>query len=375
MSGKIKTKSLLKYGGLYQTRISILALLFALIMSGILILISGYNPLDIYMRVFTLTFSSTRNVSSAFAQAIPLMFSGLGFAIAMKANVINLGLEGQMLMGAMASAIVGANFGPLPPFLHITLAMLLAALAGGLTALIPGVLKIKFGAIELITTVMVNEIVDLFTSFLCNGPLKAKSAIFGMTEKIYDSAIIPKVVEKSQLTYAIFIAIVLAVFLYIFLNKTVVGYNLRVVGLNMNAAKTAGIKVGRIYLLAFFLSGALAGLCGGAMILGVNLRFIQDFSDGYGWSGIAVAALASYNPISVPLSALLFGVLKAGAMILNRTSTIPIEFVSTIQAFVIVFVAAPRMIESFIAFGKSALTSILGLSRKKSNIPEALDHE
>lgn len=375
MSEKFKPKLLLNNGGLYQARISVLALFFALIASGILILISGYNPLDIYTRIFTLTFSSTRNVSSAFAQAIPLMFSGLGFAIAMKANVINLGLEGQMLMGAMVSAIVGAKFGALSPLLHISLAMSLAAIAGGLTALIPGILKIKFGAIELITTVMINEIVDLFTSFLCNGPLKAKSAIFGMTEKIFDSAIIPKVVEKSQLTYAIFIAVGLAALLYIFLNKTVVGYNLRVVGLNMNAARTAGIKVGRIYLLAFFLSGALAGLCGGAMILGVNLRFIQDFSDGYGWSGIAVAALALYNPILVPLSALLFGVLKAGAMILNRTSTIPIEFVSTVQAFVIVFVAAPRMIESFIDSGKSALIKIPGLSRKKSNKSEVSNHE
>ena len=125
---------------------------------------------------------------------------------------------------------------------------------------------------------------------------------------------------------------------------------MQVIGKNLRAAKTAGIHVSRVFLFSFALSGALAGLCGAAMILGVNFKFIDGFSDSYGWSGISVAALAAYDPFFSIISAILFGVLKAGAMILNRTSNVPKEFVSVIQAFVVVFVAAPNMIKAICSF-------------------------
>lgn len=329
----------------------VLAFLLALITGGIMIAISGYNPFWVYYRVFALAFSSPKNIASVFAQATPLMFSGIGYAIAAKCGLVNLGLEGQMLSGAMTSALLGAYLKDLPMVIHLPIAVLGGALAGAFVGGLTAFLKNRFGAREIITTVMLNEIIALLVSYLCNGPFRAENSIWGMTEQIQDSAVIGKLMKNTQLTYAIFLAIFLGILLEFILKKSTLGYKMQVIGQNIRAAKTAGIHVGRIFLISFALSGALAGLCGSAMILGVNFKFIDGFSDSYGWSGISVAALAAYDPFFSVISAILFGILKAGAMILNRTSNVPKEFVSVIQAFVVVFVAAPRMVDAIISPG------------------------
>ncbi|OZV14107.1 hypothetical protein CIW83_01420 [Tissierella sp. P1] len=143
------------------------------------------------------------------------------------------------------------------------------------------------------------------------------------------------------------------------LRKTALGYEIQVTGSNLQAARTAGIQVSKVYLFTIFLSGAIAGLAGCALSLGIHYRFIENISTGLGFSGIPVAALAAYSPLGVVFSSILFGVLKAGAMTLNRTTSIPIEFVSMIQALVVVFVAAPKMISSIGYFIKSPFTKLI----------------
>lgn len=328
----------------------LLALLLALIAGGIMIAVSGYNPFWVYYRVFALAFSSAKNIASVFAQATPLMFSGIGYAIAAKCGLVNLGLEGQMLSGAMTSALLGVYLRGLPTLIHLPIAVLGGALAGATTGGLTAFLKNRFGAREIITTVMFNEIIALLVSYMCNGPFRAEGSIWGMTETIQPTAVIGRLMKNTQLTYAIFLAVALGIILEVVLKKSTLGYKMQVIGQNLQAAKTAGINVNRIFLISFALSGALAGLCGSAMILGVNFKFIDGFSDSYGWSGISVAALAAYDPLFSVVSAVLFGILKAGAMILNRTSNVPKEFVSVIQAFVVVFVAAPRMVQAITSF-------------------------
>lgn len=328
----------------------ILAFLLALIVGGIMIAISGYNPFWVYYQVFALAFSSTKNIASVFAQATPLMFTGVAYAIAAKCGLVNLGLEGQMLSGAMTSALLGVYIRDLPLIIHLPIAVLGGALAGAITGGLTAYLKNRFGAREIITTVMLNEIIALLVSYMCNGPFRAVSSIWGMTEEIQESAKIGRLMKNTQLTYAIFLAIALGILLEVVLKKSTLGYKMQVIGQNIRAAKTAGIHVDQVFLISFALSGALAGLCGAAMILGVNYKFIDGFSDNYGWSGISVAALAAYDPLFSVVSAVLFGILKAGSMILNRTSNVPKEFVSVIQAVVVVFVAAPRMIDAIVSF-------------------------
>jgi len=347
----------------------VLAFLLALIVGGIMIAISGYNPFWVYYQVFALAFSSAKNIASVFAQATPLMFTGVAYAIAAKCGLVNLGLEGQMLSGAMTSALLGVYLRGLPLAIHLPIAVLGGALAGAVTGGLTAYLKNRFGAREIITTVMLNEIIALLVSYMCNGPFRAEGSIWGMTEEIADSAKIAKLMKNTQLTYAIFLAVALGIVLEIVLKKSTLGYKMQVIGQNIRAAKTAGINVNRVFLISFALSGALAGLCGSAMILGVNYKFIDGFSDSYGWSGISVAALAAYDPLFSVVSAVLFGILKAGAMILNRTSNVPKEFVSVIQAVVVVFVAAPRMIDAIVSF--DWLKRWLPLRRKKVKEGEA----
>ncbi len=353
MKATLKDKSLT---ALKDVKLSVFALAFALGIGAIVMWVSGYSPAETYKAIFVGTLTTQKGIVLALSQATPLMFSGLAFAIAYKVKMINTGAEGQLHIGAMASVLVGIYVTGLPMALHIPLALLVGALAGGLIGLFVTFLKVRFGASEIVTTIMLNEVLILFTSYLCNGPFLAKDAAIPQTELVEKTARLPKLVARSQLTIAIFIAIGIALLLYILFKKTALGYEMQVTGSNTKSASTAGISVNRVYYITFFISSAVAALCGSALALGVNGRFLEGFSNKYGFAGISVAALAAYNPLAVILSAILFGVLKAGAMTLNTSASVPVEFVDVIQALVVVFVAAPRLIDAILSrFGKAPL--------------------
>lgn len=331
--------------------LSVAALLAALIGGAVIIGAGGYSPLETYAAIFAGSLGNSKGIVLALSQATPLMFTGIAFAIAYRVKIVNLGAEGQLHAGAMASALAGCMVSGLASGPHLVLTLLAGALAGGMVGLFTGFLKIKFRAKEVITSIMINEIIILFTSYLSNGPVKAAGSMIPQTEKILETARLPRLVPRSQLTVAIILIAVIAVLLQLLLKKTALGYEMRVTGFNLPAAKTAGINVDRVYLLTFFISSAIAGLCGAALVLGVNGRFVEDLSANYGFGGISVAALAAYNPVAALFSAVIFGILKAGALTVNRTTMIPIEFVSVIQALVVVFVAAPRLMKQIVTAG------------------------
>lgn len=334
--------------GLKNFLISLLAFTFALLIGAILIQVSGFSAIDTYKAIFQGSLGSTKGIVLSLSQATPLLLTGLAFAIAFRVRLINTGAEGQLYTGAMVSALIGAYIANLPPFLHSSLAVLLGMVAGGLVGIFMGFLKIKYKANEVIMGIMLNEVLILITNWMSTGPFKAPGSPTSQTVKILDSARLVKIVPKSQLTTAILIAVVMAILLEFLLRKTALGYEIKVIGMNLRAAETAGINVSRVYLFTIFVSGAMAGLAGAALSLGIHYRFIEGISTGFGFSGISVAALAQYSPIGVLFSSFLFGALRAGAMTLNRTTAIPIEFVSVIQALVVVFVAAPKVMSSLI---------------------------
>ncbi len=349
--------------------VSLISLILAFLVGALIIQATGYSASDTYKAIFSGSLGSSKGIILSLSQATPLLLTGLAFAIAFRVKIINTGAEGQLYAGAMVSAIVGAYITNMPGFLHATTAVVAGMVAGGLIGLFIGYLKIKFGANEVIIGIMLNEILILITTYLSSEPLKAEGSSIIQTERILDSAALTKIAPKSQLTTAIIIAVFMAILFQILLKKTALGYEIQVVGKNVKAAKTAGINVSKVYLFTIFASGAMAGLAGAALSLGVHSRFIEGISTGLGFSGIPVAALAAYNPIGVILSSFLFGALKAGAITLNRTTSIPIEFVSVIQALVVVFVAAPNLISSVISFVKSPFKN-LGkvVDNKKSQI-------
>lgn len=321
--------------------LSFIALITSVIVTGIIIAICGYDPIEAYAAIFKGAFGSKRGFAQTVAQATPLIFTGLAFTFAKKASLINLGVEGQMYFGALGACLVGLADLGLPAPVHLILAILGGMVCGALYAGIIGVMKVKFGSNEVVAGFMLNSISTLITAYLLNGPLLAEGSVVAQSEKIVEAAQMPRLVSKYQVTIAIFIAIAACIFITWLINNTNLGYEIRVVGYNRKAAETAGINVSKIVLLSICISGAIAGLAGVNQVLGVDRRFISDFSPGYGFSGIAVSALAAESPLASVFAGLLFGILKAGVMELNRTTGIPTEFVDVAQAMVVIFVSAP----------------------------------
>lgn len=335
----------MKLKSILEKNMSIIALILALIMGGLIMLVCGYNPLEAYGSILQGAFIGKNAISQTLVQATPLIFAGLAYTVAKRANMINLGIEGQLYMGALGTTLVALLPLELPGALRIVLALGTGVVFGGIYAAIVGVMKVKFGSNEVIATMMLNTIAVNFIAYMVNYPLKEEGKSLAQTAKFAKDIWLPKVIDKTQLTIAIVIAVAACVLVKLLFDCTVIGYDIKCVGLNMKAAETAGIKTGKVIIIAMLLSGAIAGLMGGTHVLGVDHRLIGGFSSGYGFDGIAVAALAGDSPIGVIISGIIFGALRAGSMVLNRTTGIPTEFIDVIQALIILLVAAPLLVK------------------------------
>jgi len=325
--------------------ISLAALLISLVCSAVILAVCGYDPLEAYAAIVTGAFGSQRGFAQMLTQATPLIFTGLAFTFAKKASLINLGVEGQMYMGALGAALVGTLDLGLPSLLHVLAAMLSGVIFGAAYGAVIGILKVKFGSNEVVAGVMLNSIATYIVGYLLNGPLLAAGSSVAQTEKVLTTAQLPRIFARYQVTVAIFIAIAACILIKWFIGKTTLGYEIRCVGLNRKAAETAGIRIGKALIVAMCVSGGIAGLAGVNQVLGVDRRLINSFSPGYGFNGIAVAALAADDPIGVIFAGVICGILRAGAMELNRTTGIPVEFVDVIQAMIVIFVSAPLLIK------------------------------
>ena len=318
------------------------AILLSILIGSLFLLINGYSPLSAYQNILIGAFGGKFEIGETLLKTTPLLFTGLSVVIAMQAGLFNIGAEGQLVIGALATAMVGTINMGFPPVLHASVSLLAGFIAGAIWGGLAGVIKVHFGAHEVIVTIMLNYIALLLTSYLVNYPWKAEGMV-PQTNTILPSAQLFHLIHGSQLSIGIFIGLFIVVFIALFLRKTILGYEIRAVGLNAAACATAGINSNRIGLLAMALAGAVAGIGGGVEVLGVHGRFIQGFSPGFGYDGIAVAVLANSQPLLVPITAVLFGVLRAGGAYLERATSIPGDFALLIQALVIFFAASPRL--------------------------------
>lgn len=323
---------------------SVISILIALVIGAIIILILGENPLFAYGELFKGAFNNSVTIANTFSKAVPLIFTGLAVAISLKAGMLNIGAEGQLYLGAMASAICALYVGNLSPVIAIPLCILAGFIGGALGGLLAGFLRSKFMISEVIAAIMLNYIFKLLTSYLAAGPFSSGESVV-QTPKIGEGAWLTTLVPGSKLTTAILLAVVAAIIIHYFLTKTSPGFKLRAVGDNRTAAASGGIKVKWYMLLAMGLSGGLAGLAGTTEVLGTYHRFIEGFSPSFGFTGIAVAILARNNPFAVILSALLFAILDTGSLRMARTTNISSNVVVVIQSLIIIAVSAPEMIK------------------------------
>jgi simple sugar transport system permease protein len=324
--------------------IPVSSVLLALIAGGIIIAVFGFNPFDAGVNLLMGAFGTPNAIGESLVKTIPLIFTGLGYALAARCGMVNIGAEGQLYMGGFLSTLAGAYITGLPAFIHLSLAVLAGFIAGGLWGLLAGWLKVKFGANEVITTIMLNYIAQYWVSFLVSGPMKEPPGAFPQSPPIAATAVLPRIISGTRLHLGIFLALGCVYIFYFFLWKTTTGYETRVVGINPEAAFYAGMRPSKNILLGMFLAGGFAGLAGTCEILGIQLRMIANFSPGYGFDGIAVALLGQNTPIGIVLAALLFGVIRAGANLMQMNSRVPVPVVSIIQGLVILFVIASGVV-------------------------------
>jgi len=331
-----------------------LSIFTALLVGGVIIWLSGPKlngdwfgvkfVLDGYAGLFLGAFGTQKAIIGTLVRATPLIFAGLAVALAFRCGLFNIGVEGQLALGALFAAWVGVNLAGLPAILHLPLTLLAGALGGFLWGMIPGALKARTGAHEVITTIMLNYIAAQIAGYLLTGPWRDPNPtnVTAQTSKIADAARLPMLLPG--LHWGVVLAFLAAVAVWYFLWKTTWGFEIRTVGANASAAKYAGINVARNIILAMALSGMLAGLGGAVQVSGVNYRSTLGFNIGYGFDGIAIALLGRTTPLGVVLAALLFGGLRNGATLMQFRTQISADIISVIQALILIFVAAEQII-------------------------------
>lgn len=340
------TRTRLTRAQVLNASIPFLAVVTALALGAILIAAtSGIEAVGIaYRGLFEGAFGSRRAISETLIATTPFILAGLAVALGFRCGLFNIGAEGQFYVGSISAVIVGYTVTGLPIYIHLPLALAAGILGGAVWGAIPGYLRARLGAHEVINTIMLNYIGVRSVDWLVRGPLRDPHTTLDRTPYVLDSARLPPIFADLRLHLGFLIALLAVVGVYWLLFKTTLGYEIRTVGANPSAARYAGISVSRNIVLAMALSGGLAGLAGAVQQLGVNYTVKAVFATGYGFDSIAIALLAKSNPIAVVPAALLWGSLRNGAALMQLRSGISIDMISIIQALVIMFVAADQII-------------------------------
>lgn len=317
---------------------AMLSLVLSLVVGGVLLLISGRDPIAAYRSLYYGAFGTTDRFTETLVKATPLLLVAVSVSICFRAQVWNIGAEGQMILGAIFSTWVALNITGLPPLMHLMLAFLAGALGGMLWSLIAGVLKAYLQANEVITTSMLNYIAVYLLAYLVRGPMMDPQGFnFPQSRLIPDELELPRLIARTRLNVAFIIALVAVLLALIFWRSTW-GRRTEIVGASRRVAAHVGLSVPRTILLVTALSGALTGVAGWGEIFGLHFRLIEEIARGFGTLGIVVALLGGLNPIGMTISAFLFAALVVGGNAMERNANVPFALVDVIQGCVILLV-------------------------------------
>ncbi|WP_257351496.1 ABC transporter permease [Pseudalkalibacillus decolorationis] len=321
--------------------------MLGLLIGGIIMLSSGYDPVLAYTALFNGIFSDSYFIGETVRQMTPLILSGIAVAFAFRTGLFNIGVEGQLLVGWLASVYVGIAVEGLPAFIHVPLAILAGAVAGAIWGFVPGLLKARFRVHEVITTIMLNYVALHVTNSIIRAYLLAPGE---RTESIQPSAslaspFLQEITNFSRMHYGFIVALLAAALMWYILWKTTAGYELRAVGFNEHASNYAGINVSKNIILSMCISGGFAGVAGAMQGLGTyQYMTINAAFTGVGFDGIAVALLGGNGAIGIVLAALLFGGLKIGALNMQAVAKVPPELITIVIALIIFFVASSYLV-------------------------------
>jgi len=337
---------------LIDAALPVFATLAALLVGAIMLLLLKVNPLEAYRAMWDGAFGSQNAVAETLVKATPLLLVGLGICISFRGDVINIGGEGQMIVGAILGTLIGITLTDWPGWAVIPLALITGFIGGAIWGGIPGFLKAYFKVNEILSTVMMNAIAVQLMNFLLRGPMidPAQAELASkipQTARLLDAFRLPRWIP-TRLHLGALIAVILAVLVYILLWRTSWGYRIRAVGQNPDASRYAGIKVKNYIVLALVLSGAFAGLAGVMQVYGVNYRMITDgsasgFTGSAGFNGIVAALFGQLHPLGTIPASILFGALLVGANKMQRVVQVPSALITALNGLVVVFVVSSEI--------------------------------
>lgn len=324
-----------RYTGYLVPSLSIVA---ALLAGSVLLLGIGINPLLAYREMFLSAFGSKHSLGETIVKATPLILCGLGTAVAFLSGFWNIGAEGQLQMGALAATWAALTFSDSPGIALIPLMIAVGFLSGGAWGMIPAFLKVKLGADEILTTLMMNYIAVLGVFYFIYGPWRDPMAYGNPRSPLFSTTALMPRLPGTRVHLTVLLALLLAVLCYVFFRKTKRGLELRVIGENPSAAKYAGINIFRNLIFVMLISGGISGIAGMGEVAGVHQCLPRGFSPGYGYTAIIVTWLAKRNPIAIPFVAFLLGGLINGGYGIQMEFGIPIALVNALQALILFFV-------------------------------------
>ncbi|WP_309084935.1 ABC transporter permease [Chelativorans sp.] len=314
----------------------------SIIGGAVIILLVGESPLHVFATLLRGAFGSWERTAGSLLQATPIIIAGVAACVALRGGLFNIGVEGQLYMGGFAAAWVGFSFA-LPAGLHVLVAMAAAIVAGALWIALPAFFRARFGTNEVVSTILSNYVAVLITSYLTISVFKRPGG-WSETEPIAPTAYLPQISDVSRLNIGLFIGIALAIGLHLFLTRTSAGYSVSAMGTNVKFAEYGGVSIRRNILVILLCSGAVGGLAGGVETLGVHHRFMEGFAPGFGFDGVIAALLANGSPIGVIGTALFFGALRAGSLLMEVETNASREVITVFQAFIILCVSAQILI-------------------------------
>ena len=328
---------------LWQYFSYLVGIVVSLAVFSLILLSFGYNPIMSMRGLVTGSFGSTFLASETFVLMAPLLLAALAFLVAFRARFYNIGVEGQLYIGALFAYLAGSQLGNFPGVIAVPIVLLAAAGGGILWLALPLFMRIKLKVNEIFPTLVMNFIALDIVNWLTAGPIKDARSGNLQTPPLPQSTWLPVLIPGTRFNVGVIIAAVASVAVYIVLYKMVLGYEIRASGSNPRASQSGGINVSRSVLAVGLISGGLAGLAGMVVVTGAEHLLAQNFSPGYGYQGIAVAALGTFHPLGVLVAALLYSALSIGGESLQRSaSAIPIELIYVLQAIIVLSVLIVR---------------------------------
>jgi len=319
-----------------RVAVPILSVLLALLCGALLLALYGESPLEVYRSMLVSAFGTYYGFSETLVKSIPLMLAALAISVAFRMKLWNIGAEGQIYMGAFAASGIALFLGDWPAWLLLPLMILAGMLSGAFWAYIPGVLKAFLQVNETLTSLLLNYVAILWVSYLCLGPWRDPAGLnFPLSARFSENATLPTLGD-SRIHLGLLVALVLAVILWLVIQRTRWGYEIRVIGESWEAARYAGISIPRNIVLVMALSGALAALAGVFEVAGITHRLQQGLSPGYGYSAIIVAWLGQLNPLAIVPVAVLFGALLVGGYSV-QTEGVPFAIALILQGLILFF--------------------------------------